>query len=44
MHVHLRKFFDELQYLLKSTNKNFDVIAVTETRIKKDISISITYH
>ena len=40
----LKKIFDELQYLLKSTNKNFDVIAVTETRIKKDISISITYH
>ena len=40
----LRKIFDELQHLLKSTNKNFDVIAVTEMRIKKDISISITYH
>ena len=26
--------------LLKSTNKNFDVIAITKTRIRKDISIT----
>ena len=36
----LSKKFDELQHLLKSTNKNFDVIAITETRIRKDISIT----
>ena len=41
------KNFDELQHLLKSTKKNFDVIAITETRIRKDISITSnlsTYH
>ena len=36
----LSKYFNELQHLLKSTNKNFDVIAITETRIRKDISIT----
>ena len=36
----LGKNFDELQDLLKSTNKNFDVIAITETRVRKDISIT----
>ena len=36
----LSKYFNELQQLLKSTNKNFDVIAITETRIRKDISIT----
>ena len=39
MHVHLKNI-DELQHLLKITNKNFDVIAITEKRIKKDISIT----
>ena len=36
----LSKNFDELQHLLKSTNKNFDVIAIPETRVRKDISIT----
>ena len=36
----LSKNFEELQYLLKSTNKNFDIIAITETRTRKDISIT----
>ena len=36
----LSKNFDELQHLLKITNKNFDVIVITETRIKKDSSIT----
>ena len=36
----LSKNFDELQHLLKSTNKSFDVIAITETRIREDISIT----
>ena len=34
------KNFDELQFLLKSTNKSFDVIAITETRIRKNISVT----
>ena len=34
------KNFDELEHLLKSTNKNFDVIAIIETRTRKDISIT----
>ena len=36
----LSKNFDDLQHLLKSTNKNFDVIAITQMRIRKDIFIS----
>ena len=36
----LSKNFDELQHLLKSTNKSFDVIVITETRIRKDISLT----
>ena len=39
MHVHLKNI-DELQHLLKITNKNFDVIAITETRIRKDVTIT----
>ena len=35
----LSKNFDE-QHLLKITNKNFDVIAITETRIRKDVTIT----
>ena len=31
----LNKNFEELQNLLQSTNTQFDVIAITETRIKK---------
>ena len=44
MHVHSEKISSPgkytLQHLLKSTNKNFDVIAITEARIRKDISIT----
>ena len=36
----LSKNIDELQHLLKITNKNFDVIAITETRIRKDVTIT----
>ena len=36
----LSKNFDELQHLLKITNKNFDVIAITETSIRKDVTIT----
>ena len=31
----LNKNFEELQNLLQSTNTQFDVIAITETRMKK---------
>ena len=36
----LNKNFDDLEHLLRSTNKNFDVIAITETRITKDVSLT----
>ena len=32
--------FDELQHLLKSTNKSFDVIVIIETRIRKYVSLT----
>ena len=34
----LNKNFDDLEYLLKCTNKSFDIIAVRETRISKKTS------
>ena len=34
----LNKNFEELQNLLQSTNINFDVIAIKETRIPKNVS------
>ena len=36
----LNKNFDELEHLLSRTNKNFDVIAITETRITKDVFLT----
>ena len=36
----ISKNFDDLQHLPSSTNKNSDIIAITETRIKKNISIT----
>ena len=36
----LNKNFEELQNLLKSTNINFDVIAITETRIPNNVSVT----
>ena len=36
----LSKNFDDLQHLLTCTNKNFDVFAITETRITKNVSIT----
>ena len=36
----LSKHFDDLVYLLKCTNKNFDIIAVSETRISKKASLT----
>ena len=35
-----KKSFDGLDHLLKSTNKAFDIIAVNETRITKQISLT----
>ena len=36
----LSKNFDDLVYLLKYTNRNFDIIAVSETRISKKTSLT----
>ena len=36
----LNKTFDDLVYLLKCTNKNFDIIAVIETSISKKTSLT----
>ena len=35
----LSKNFDDLQYLLRSTKIFFDIIAVSETRITKNVSL-----
>ena len=37
----LNKNFDDLQYLLNCTKKSFDIIAISETRITKQVSLSI---
>ena len=36
----LNKNFEELQNLLQSTNITFDVIAITESRIPKNVSVT----
>ena len=36
----LNKNFDHLEYILKCTNKSFDIIAVSETRISKKTSLT----
>ena len=36
----LNKNFDDLQHLLNCTKKSFDVIAISETRITKQVSLS----
>ena len=36
----LNKNFEDLEYLLKATNKTFDVIAISESRILKDTNLS----
>ena len=36
----LNKNFQDLEYLLKATNKTFDVIAISESRILKDTNLS----
>ena len=35
----LNKNFDDLQHLLSRTKKNFDIIAISETRITKQVSL-----
>ena len=35
----LNKNFDDLQYLLSCTKKNFDIIVISETRITKQVSL-----
>ena len=35
----LSKNFDDLEYLLKTTNTNFDIIAILKTRILKNTKI-----
>ena len=34
----LSKNFDDLEYLLKTTNLNFDIIAISETRTTKNVN------
>ena len=36
----LSKNFEDLEYLFKATNKTFDVIAISESRILKDTNLS----
>ena len=36
----LNKNFEDLEYLLKATNKTFDIIAISEPRILKDTNLS----
>ena len=36
----LNKNFDELQHLLSCTKTKFDIIAISETRIIKEVSLS----
>ena len=42
----LSKKFDELQHLLKCTNKSFDIVAISETRImeKTDLTSNINWN
>ena len=39
----LHKIFEDLEYLLKPTNKVFDVIAISESRIMKETNLSKKY-
>ena len=36
----LNKNFDELQHLLNCTERNFDIVAISETRTTKQVSLS----
>ena len=35
----LNKNFEDLEYLIKSTNISFDILAISETRILEDTNI-----
>ena len=35
----LNKIFEDLEYLLKVTNKTFDVISINELKILKDLNL-----
>ena len=39
----LNKNFEDLEHLLKATNKTFDIIAIRESRILKDTNLSNIY-
>ena len=36
----LNKYFDDLQHLLSYTENNFHILAITETKITKQVSLS----
>ena len=36
----INKIFEDLEYLLKSTNINYDIIAISETRLMKNLKIT----
>ena len=38
--MHVNKNFDDLQHLLNCTKKGFDIIAISETRTTKQVSLS----
>ena len=40
----LTKNFDDFNILLNDLNINFDIFAITESRIKKDSSSAINFH
>ena len=37
--MHVLLIFDDLQHLLSCTKKNFDIMAISETRITKQVSL-----
>ena len=40
----LNKNFEDLEYLLKATNKTFDIIAISESRVLKDKNLSKNFN
>ena len=38
--ISLNKDFDNLEYLIKTTNQTYDVIAISESRIKSNMDIT----
>ena len=43
MFTHLLKTFDDFNILLSELTVNFDILAITESRIKKDSSSPINF-